>query len=321
MSTRWQCAVCEVSNDGGDSCSVCGATVVQTTTRVPPVPRRRPASHRSRSATTPVFRFVSCQSVRPRARLPTQLGVTSMTTSWSMIRPLPTSATPSSKATRRGPGPGLRLLSADQPWIAGPPHRCRHAPCQPGHRSAVGRLRAALDRYRLATSAPLRAQRRPGPGAGRRRACRSPRRLAEGGRVAAGGRAGQLLWLSGRGRAGRAPSRPGPRPGPGRPDHGPSSPHGTTPGPALAPRHHPRGPLAAADPAPRRAPAPDGPCPAALVRLVHRRSRPRSHQRADPPALVGRASHRRRCSSSRWPSSSGWCSGSQWPAPGRISNR
>ena len=38
MSTRWQCAVCEASNDGGDSCSVCGATVVQTTTRVPAAP-------------------------------------------------------------------------------------------------------------------------------------------------------------------------------------------------------------------------------------------------------------------------------------------
>jgi hypothetical protein len=40
MSTRWQCAVCEASNDGGDSCSVCGATVVKTTTRVPTVPKR-----------------------------------------------------------------------------------------------------------------------------------------------------------------------------------------------------------------------------------------------------------------------------------------
>jgi len=40
MSTRWQCAVCEASNDGGDSCSVCGATVVKTTTRVPPAPKR-----------------------------------------------------------------------------------------------------------------------------------------------------------------------------------------------------------------------------------------------------------------------------------------
>ncbi len=40
MSTRWQCAVCEASNDGGDTCSVCGATVVKTTTRVPSAPRR-----------------------------------------------------------------------------------------------------------------------------------------------------------------------------------------------------------------------------------------------------------------------------------------
>jgi hypothetical protein len=40
MSTRWQCAVCEASNDGGDTCSVCGATVVKTTTRVPPAPKR-----------------------------------------------------------------------------------------------------------------------------------------------------------------------------------------------------------------------------------------------------------------------------------------
>jgi hypothetical protein len=37
---RWQCAVCEASNDGGESCSVCGATVVKTTTRVPSVPKR-----------------------------------------------------------------------------------------------------------------------------------------------------------------------------------------------------------------------------------------------------------------------------------------
>ena len=44
MSTRWQCAVCEASNDGGDSCSVCGATVVKTTTRVlrPQRPARKP---------------------------------------------------------------------------------------------------------------------------------------------------------------------------------------------------------------------------------------------------------------------------------------
>lgn len=42
MSTRWQCAVCEASNDGGDTCSVCGATVVKTTTRVPPAPKPPP---------------------------------------------------------------------------------------------------------------------------------------------------------------------------------------------------------------------------------------------------------------------------------------
>jgi hypothetical protein len=40
MSTRWQCAVCEASNDGGDTCTVCGATVVKTTTRVPSAPTR-----------------------------------------------------------------------------------------------------------------------------------------------------------------------------------------------------------------------------------------------------------------------------------------
>ena len=42
MSTRWQCAVCEASTDGGDTCSVCGATVVKTTTRVPPAPKPPP---------------------------------------------------------------------------------------------------------------------------------------------------------------------------------------------------------------------------------------------------------------------------------------
>lgn len=30
MSTRWQCAVCEAINDGGDTCSACGAEVTQT---------------------------------------------------------------------------------------------------------------------------------------------------------------------------------------------------------------------------------------------------------------------------------------------------
>jgi len=38
MSTQWECAVCESINDGGDTCSVCGATVVETATRATPVP-------------------------------------------------------------------------------------------------------------------------------------------------------------------------------------------------------------------------------------------------------------------------------------------
>ena len=75
MSTRWQCAVCEASNDGGDTCSVCGATVVKTTTRVPPPQSRQPASPRSRSRTTPASRPVSRQSVSPRARSPTRLAI------------------------------------------------------------------------------------------------------------------------------------------------------------------------------------------------------------------------------------------------------
>jgi hypothetical protein len=57
MSTRWQCAVCEASNDGGDSCSVCGATVVQTTTRVPPVPKapaRKPPVQERDDTSVPV---------------------------------------------------------------------------------------------------------------------------------------------------------------------------------------------------------------------------------------------------------------------------
>ena len=55
MSTRWQCAVCEASNDGGDSCSVCGATVVQTTTRVPPIPKaRKPPVQKRDDTSVPV---------------------------------------------------------------------------------------------------------------------------------------------------------------------------------------------------------------------------------------------------------------------------
>jgi hypothetical protein len=31
MSTEWRCAVCEAVNDGGDTCTACGARVTQTT--------------------------------------------------------------------------------------------------------------------------------------------------------------------------------------------------------------------------------------------------------------------------------------------------
>lgn len=30
MSTEWRCAVCEAVNDGGDTCTACGAQVTQT---------------------------------------------------------------------------------------------------------------------------------------------------------------------------------------------------------------------------------------------------------------------------------------------------
>jgi hypothetical protein len=57
MSRRWQCAVCEASNDGGDSCSACGATVVKTTTRVPPAPKppaRKPPVQEQDDTSVPV---------------------------------------------------------------------------------------------------------------------------------------------------------------------------------------------------------------------------------------------------------------------------
>ena len=57
MSTRWQCAVCESINEGGDSCSVCGATVVETTTRATPVPQtpaRKAADLEERGTDVPV---------------------------------------------------------------------------------------------------------------------------------------------------------------------------------------------------------------------------------------------------------------------------
>ena len=42
MSTRWRCAVCEAVNDGGDTCSACGARVTQTV--VPPRPAEATAT-------------------------------------------------------------------------------------------------------------------------------------------------------------------------------------------------------------------------------------------------------------------------------------
>ena len=49
MSTRWRCAVCEASNDGGDTCAACGARVTQTVIQAPsaeaaPAPKRTAAS-------------------------------------------------------------------------------------------------------------------------------------------------------------------------------------------------------------------------------------------------------------------------------------
>ena len=36
MSTRWRCAVCEAVNDGGDTCTACGAKVTQTVVQARP---------------------------------------------------------------------------------------------------------------------------------------------------------------------------------------------------------------------------------------------------------------------------------------------
>ena len=49
MSTRWRCAVCEAVNDGGDTCSACGARVTRTVVQAPPAeaapaPKRTTAS-------------------------------------------------------------------------------------------------------------------------------------------------------------------------------------------------------------------------------------------------------------------------------------
>jgi len=36
MSTKWRCAVCEAVNDGGDTCTACGARVTQTVVQARP---------------------------------------------------------------------------------------------------------------------------------------------------------------------------------------------------------------------------------------------------------------------------------------------
>ena len=36
MSTKWRCAVCEAVNDGGDTCTACGARVIQTVVQARP---------------------------------------------------------------------------------------------------------------------------------------------------------------------------------------------------------------------------------------------------------------------------------------------
>ena len=57
MSMRWQCAVCESVNDGGDSCSACGATVTGTAIRAtaaPETPARQTTAHEDDQRGIPV---------------------------------------------------------------------------------------------------------------------------------------------------------------------------------------------------------------------------------------------------------------------------
>jgi hypothetical protein len=54
MSTKWRCAVCEAVNDGGDTCTACGARVTQTIVQArraeaTPVPEGRAAPDRARA--------------------------------------------------------------------------------------------------------------------------------------------------------------------------------------------------------------------------------------------------------------------------------
>jgi hypothetical protein len=55
MSTRWQCAVCEAINDGGDTCSACGAKVTQTVMQsIPPEATSAPRKTRGGKSTTEI---------------------------------------------------------------------------------------------------------------------------------------------------------------------------------------------------------------------------------------------------------------------------
>jgi hypothetical protein len=113
-----------------------------------------------------------------------------------------------SPAQRRSPaGPG--------PWIGGLPPLAdaagrRAGRPSPGPRGRPARLRLSGDPGRVLDV--IEHGRPPG-------------RLAKRGRPAIRGGAWQLLRLPGRHRAGRVPSRPGRRPGSGRPDHGSVGPH------------------------------------------------------------------------------------------------
>lgn len=54
MSTKWRCAICEAVNEGGDTCTACGARVTQTVVQArpaeaKPVPEERTAPEGARA--------------------------------------------------------------------------------------------------------------------------------------------------------------------------------------------------------------------------------------------------------------------------------
>ena len=106
MSTRWQCAVCEASNDGGDSCSV----PMEPPSSNHPGPARPKAAGpqapvQEQDDTSVPVRELPVREPASKIAYP-RLAMTSMTTSSSRTRQLQRNATPSSKATRRGPESG-----------------------------------------------------------------------------------------------------------------------------------------------------------------------------------------------------------------------